>query len=422
MAIDDARRSNKQLCVAWLDLKNAFGSVPHDHIYEVAAAMNMPQHMIQVIQDLYNGATTRGLSAEGLSEPIHIMAGVKQGCPLSPVLFNIAIEPLLRSIREQRMNSSYKLAGGIRIQLLAYADDLCLLTSSPASLQDLLDKVGTAASHCGLTFKPAKCATLHQDCRKGRRVIDTVFSIQGGAPAVLQDGETYRHLGVPTGFRANQNPTETIDQMERDIRLIDDSLLAPWQKIDTISTFITPRLEFILRGGYLQKGVFQPLDQLLKKSAKKWFYLPRRASAEVVYLLPSQGGAGLIPIQIGADIATINQAYRMLTCQNKFVMEVAWSCLEKVVRRKVGRLTTKMDCASYLNGASAGEFSRDGGDIRSIWSRARRATLELAKNTNISWTWNETRKEIEICVPAPKRTWSEYIHLHVITSLVTIQS
>ena len=78
MAIDDTRRSNKQLRVAWLDLKNAFESVPNNHIFKVAASM------IQVIQDLYDGATTSGLSSNGLSETVNIQADVKQDALSAP--------------------------------------------------------------------------------------------------------------------------------------------------------------------------------------------------------------------------------------------------------------------------------------------------------------------------------------------------
>ena len=80
--------------------------------------------------------------------------------------------------------------------------------------------------------------------------------------------------------------------MIEDLNAIDESALAPWQKIDAVSTFINPRIEFIARGGFVFKTLLYPIDKLTKKLAKRWLHLPQRASAEVVYLLPSQGGAG----------------------------------------------------------------------------------------------------------------------------------
>ncbi len=55
----------------------------------------------------------------------------------------------------------------------------------------------------GLTFKPAKCATLHV---VRRETIDSVFTIDENSLAVLGEGQHYRHLGVRTGFRNKQTP------------------------------------------------------------------------------------------------------------------------------------------------------------------------------------------------------------------------
>merc|ERR1711911_431636 len=113
-AIDDCRRSNKQLCVGWLDLSNAFGSVPHRHIFNTLERMGLPTGIINVIKDLYEGAGTRVRTINGHTDRIHLNNGVKQGCPLSPIVFNLAMEPLLRTIRAKRDKTSYKLVGGTK--------------------------------------------------------------------------------------------------------------------------------------------------------------------------------------------------------------------------------------------------------------------------------------------------------------------
>ena len=52
------------------------------------------------------------------------MTGVKQGCPLSPILFNLTIQGLLLGLDE--IDAGYELSDGSRIKYLAYADDLCI--------------------------------------------------------------------------------------------------------------------------------------------------------------------------------------------------------------------------------------------------------------------------------------------------------
>ena len=92
----------------------------------------------------------------------------------------------------------------------------------------------------------------------------------------------------------------------------------------------------------------------------------------------------------------------MLTCRDGFVQKVAWSCLRTVARRKTGISNpTEKELADYLNTSPTGVPEREGGNIRSIWTRARKATAELRKHLNVCWYWNETRKEMEITIPAP---------------------
>ena len=92
----------------------------------------------------------------------------------------------------------------------------------------------------------------------------------------------------------------------------------------------------------------------------------------------------------------------MLTCKDRFVQKVAWSCLRTVARRKTGKPNpSENELADYLNSNPSGAPEREGGDIRSIWTRTRKATTKLRKHTNVRWYWNETRREMEITIPAP---------------------
>ena len=85
--VADCKRNN--CFIAWLDLKNAFGSVPHQVIYTTLAHMGFPVPLIDLIKDIYTNATTTiKTSKSDETDPISINAGVKQGCPISPILFN----------------------------------------------------------------------------------------------------------------------------------------------------------------------------------------------------------------------------------------------------------------------------------------------------------------------------------------------
>ena len=156
--ITDARRNGKQCCVAWLDLTNAFGSVPHNTIFEALKWAGLHEDAIQVVRHLYVDTTTNVRTSTGPTSAIPIKAGVKQGYPLSPIIFNLAIEPILRAIGA--LNVGYRMQES-KIDTLAYADDVALITPKPEDLQRLLDVTTTVARWAELTFNARKCATLH---------------------------------------------------------------------------------------------------------------------------------------------------------------------------------------------------------------------------------------------------------------------
>uniref|UniRef100_A0A914WJ47 Reverse transcriptase domain-containing protein n=1 Tax=Plectus sambesii TaxID=2011161 RepID=A0A914WJ47_9BILA len=198
---------------------------------------------ISIIKKLYNGCSTAFRLATSLTKNGMIKAGMKQGCPLSRIVFNIAIEPIIRAV--QRLQRGY-LLHGVKHDVLAYADDLVLISGSVAGLQRMLDMTSWVAMWAGLTFNLLKCASLHVDGKK-QNAPRMRFSIQHGTMLALGIDDFYEHLGVPTGFTIHQSALEMLKRMKEEVRQVDGSLLAPWQKFDALNTFVLPRLSFHLK-------------------------------------------------------------------------------------------------------------------------------------------------------------------------------
>lgn len=95
-AVHQTVNNNREMVVAWLDLTNAFGSVPTKWILKTVKAMGFPERFLSILKNLYSNSTTAVKTQLGKTSPIKVAAGVKQGDPISPILFNIAMEPLIR--------------------------------------------------------------------------------------------------------------------------------------------------------------------------------------------------------------------------------------------------------------------------------------------------------------------------------------
>ena len=96
--VKDVRNNGKKLSVAWLDLQNAFGSVPYKAINATLSHMGLLLELINLIKDLYTDTSSTFQTNEGVTSSIPILTGVKQGCSLAPILFDLTLELLIRAV------------------------------------------------------------------------------------------------------------------------------------------------------------------------------------------------------------------------------------------------------------------------------------------------------------------------------------
>ncbi|XP_046683273.1 uncharacterized protein LOC124369322 [Homalodisca vitripennis] len=392
--LDDARRRGSELCVAWFDLANAFGSVPHSALLAALRSAGLSQDQLRFIEDLYQGSSTSIRHSRGSTDPIAFGAGVRQGCPLSPILFNLVMEYLIRPLTALEDQHGAVLHG-TSVSVLAYADDLALVARSEASLQALLDVVIPAATWVGLRFKPTKCATLHVARRTTR---PSVFRIYGAPLRVLGEGDSYQHLGVPTGMKVDQTPVATIARLEAETEAVLRSVLAPWQKLHALRTFIIPQLEFNLKTARIRKTALRSLDSKIKCGMKKIFNVPSRASAELVYLPPSCGGAGLVPLADLSDLAAINHAFRLLTSPDARVASLALEGLAASAGQRSAARAGMEFLVGYLNGDFPGNSN-----VATTFSAARAALNRLKKRLpDLRWGWCAGRATFQITIPGDR--------------------
>ncbi|CEP09328.1 hypothetical protein, partial, partial [Parasitella parasitica] len=112
-----------------------------------------------------------------LSPRVHQHRGLKQGDPISPILFNLAFEPLLRKILQDLFLPDFRLPSPIvhsaNVKLLAYADDIVCLLSAPTNFQRLQSHLQaySAASNALVNFHKTEAISL----TASSRIYDSVW-------------------------------------------------------------------------------------------------------------------------------------------------------------------------------------------------------------------------------------------------------
>ena len=341
--VADCKRNQKNCFFAWLDLRNTFGSIYHDAIYTTLEHMGFSESLISLIRDIYTDSTTViRTKKDEETDPIPVHAGVKQGCPVSPILFNLTTELLIRTAKSRcDKNSSipYQLHGH-PVSVLAYADDLVLMSRTRDGLQSLLNDVSLAADILNLNFRPDKCASLSLTCNKREptRVGDTVFNVQRGGIPVLSKEESYRYLGVPIGLLYDASDMCNItNKLISDLEKIRDSLLTPWQKLDAIRTFIQPCLTYALRTCPVTRLSLTNYRKKLIEVLRSICNLPKRTTQHYFFADRAVGGLGLQDPFDERHIQTVVHTVKMLSVSDQFVSSVSKAQLSSVVSRCFGR-------------------------------------------------------------------------------------
>lgn len=119
------------LCVA-LDAAKAFDRVEFEYLFEVLQKFGLGPEFIRWIRLLYSAPMARVLVNGIASEAFRLGRGTRQGCPLSPLLFALAIEPLAEAIRCADNILGVNLCGTVH-KLALYADDVILFLTQPES-------------------------------------------------------------------------------------------------------------------------------------------------------------------------------------------------------------------------------------------------------------------------------------------------
>jgi hypothetical protein len=152
--------NKKNLFIATLDCRDAFGSVPHKLLNKSLINFGVTMKLVNVIMDSYKVAAVNIFTIRVCSRDVAIKRGVKQGYPLSPLLFDIAIDPIFNFLRHYAPYCGYETEVLGRTNAQAYANDLVLVDSSPANLQKQIEGCQQFFGFANIKLNPAKCEVL----------------------------------------------------------------------------------------------------------------------------------------------------------------------------------------------------------------------------------------------------------------------
>ena len=152
--MEKAREFQKSIYFCFIDYAKAFDCVDHNKLRKILKEMGIPDHLTCLLRNLYAGQEATVRTGHGPTDWFQIGKGVRQGCILSPCLFNLNAECIMRNPGLEEKQAGIKIARR-NINNLRYSDDTSLMAESE-ELKSLLMKVKEESEKVGLKLNIQK--------------------------------------------------------------------------------------------------------------------------------------------------------------------------------------------------------------------------------------------------------------------------
>ena len=147
--------SRKNIYFCFIDYAKAFDCVDHHKLWKIFQEMGIPDHLTCLLRNLYAGQEATVRTGHGTTDWFQIGKGVCQGCILSPCLFNLYAEYIMRNAGLEEAQAGIKISRR-NTNNLRYADDTTLMAESKEELKSFLMKVKEESEKIGLKLNIQK--------------------------------------------------------------------------------------------------------------------------------------------------------------------------------------------------------------------------------------------------------------------------
>lgn len=230
----EANQKKKQACVMFLDISDAFGSIRLDKICEIMKKYHIHEDFTNYIKAYYKNFMFYAKTKDWSTKIIKFDKGIIQGCPLSPVLFVLAMNYLLKYIdNKYKEDSGYKFEQGVSILLTAFIDDICIVTNDLESMKDIYFKLKGLLEILGLQFNTSKSALIHINKPEESQN----YEIDG-----IKSVKSYKYLGeyLSSDGTVTESYTEFMKELGRKLFALDKKKIDKETKLKFFSKCLLP--------------------------------------------------------------------------------------------------------------------------------------------------------------------------------------
>lgn len=190
LSIVQTRKSqNLETFALFVDFRKAYDCIPRSHLWFKLSQLGVNGHFLNAIKSLYKNVKCSVRTVYGMTDVFNVKRGLKQGCVVSPLLFNLYVNDLILNINQLKCGVPVNRKC---ISMMLFADDIVFLAPTARALQMMLDKLDEWCCIWGLQVNETKTKVVHFRPKKEKQ---TAFDFKCGNKTI-SICEKYKYLGL----------------------------------------------------------------------------------------------------------------------------------------------------------------------------------------------------------------------------------
>jgi hypothetical protein len=307
--------------VVFLDVSKAFDNIGHSHIKACLSSLPIPEALRETIISLTCHNSVQIEANRSKSKRIQIKRGVPQGAPMSPTLFNLAIDHIIKELTEKSVSDEYGYSLIKELENLSavgFADDIAVIGNSARSAAELASMAERGLREIGLTLNTSKSSAIN--IINGTLSPEPIVTTDGSAISSIADNERIRYLGIDFNSSIIINKSKIIQDLRHDIsKLTASDLLKPDQKLNILNQFVWPKLIYPLQCApipQLTAKFLEDIDIIMRSAVKEIIGIPGDTPTSFIYAPRKFRGLGIMRATWEAHVQHFNICKKLLAVRD----------------------------------------------------------------------------------------------------------
>jgi ribonuclease HI len=271
MTIEYCELMEKNGCIVSLDQEKAYDKIDHEYLWRVLEKNNFPEEFIKKIKNLYGQAETSVMVNGVVPKPIKIERGVRQGCPMSCLLYDLAIEPLAQAIRKSTLKGIKVKGTKEKLKVKLFADDTLVYLRESDNMKTLDNTIETFCKASTAKFNLEKSEYLpigQKEYRKKvleTRTFGTNEKLEENLK-IVKDGMPMRTLGAWVGNETHIYPQwQTILDKQKEVMDLWSRSHLPFKgKELVLKALVQSRALFLATVNGMPKDIMKTMQKQMK--------------------------------------------------------------------------------------------------------------------------------------------------------------